>query len=250
MLVFGLFQFGWFVKLNASNRNCSLCRSVNLKSLCIEKSRPMMPGESGVPRPTFPKVPAWAKMNVLVSKKRCGSCCPRGSAAFWPVELGRSKSAPVLDVSRPFVTVAFAVDGDRDPFRFHAVLQHDGPAARFLVAIGPAGGTACPTLLDQSFAKQVGQAVSPAWWKLISIAHSKSRKRLGALCGSGVFGASPGLTPAFHPVTVKVSNYLALSRHDLCPSEFFRATPGVIYGPSVDWFSSPYCGPVPRATGW
>src|SRR5258708_35425389 len=46
MFVFGLFQFGWFVKLNASNRNCSLCRSVNLKSLCIEKSRPTMPGES------------------------------------------------------------------------------------------------------------------------------------------------------------------------------------------------------------
>src|SRR5258708_16383259 len=46
MFVFGLFQFGWFVKLNASNRNCSLCRSVNLKSLCIENSRPTMPGES------------------------------------------------------------------------------------------------------------------------------------------------------------------------------------------------------------
>ena len=41
-----------FGKLNDSKRNCNLCRSLNLKSLCIEKSRPMMPGESRVPRPT------------------------------------------------------------------------------------------------------------------------------------------------------------------------------------------------------
>ena len=36
-----------------------------------------------------------------------------------------------------------------------------------IVALGPAGESACPTLLDQWFAKQVGQAVSPAWWRFL-----------------------------------------------------------------------------------
>jgi len=40
-----------------------------------------------------------------------------------------------------------------------------------IVAIGTAGETACPTLLDQSFGEVGGAGGFACQWKLISIAH-------------------------------------------------------------------------------
>src|SRR5207244_448153 len=52
-----------------------------------------------------------------------------------------------------------------------------------IVAIGTAGETACPTLLDQSFGKVGGAGGFACRWKLISIA-IQSRKRLcNPVCG-------------------------------------------------------------------
>src|SRR5215831_4192298 len=53
----GLPQFGWFGKLNASNRNWTVCFSANRKSLWAEKSHAMTPGVTIVFRPALPKVP-------------------------------------------------------------------------------------------------------------------------------------------------------------------------------------------------
>src|SRR5437773_1271187 len=47
-----------------------------------------------------------------------------------------------------------------------------------IVAIGPAGETACPTLLDQSFGEVGGAGGFACRWKLISIAHPNPEKRL------------------------------------------------------------------------
>jgi hypothetical protein len=109
ILVFGLPQFGWFGKLNASNRNWSLCGLSatlnNWKSFSTEKSQPMIPGLSSVLRPTLPWVPTGWKEKVETLKNRDGFCCPRGIAASTPLVFGRSKNAPVLDVSAPLVTV-------------------------------------------------------------------------------------------------------------------------------------------------
>src|SRR5436309_2443007 len=52
-----------------------------------------------------------------------------------------------------------------------------------IVAIGTAGETACPTLVDQSFGKVGGAGGFACRWKLISIA-IQSRKRLcNPVCG-------------------------------------------------------------------
>jgi len=50
-----------------------------------------------------------------------------------------------------------------------------------IVAMGTAGETACPTLLHQSFGEVGGAGGFACRWKLISIASSKSRKRLCTL---------------------------------------------------------------------
>src|SRR5213083_2286827 len=47
-----------------------------------------------------------------------------------------------------------------------------------VVAIGTAGETACPTLLDQSFGELRGAGGFACRWKLISIAHPNPEKRL------------------------------------------------------------------------
>src|SRR5437016_13160413 len=47
-----------------------------------------------------------------------------------------------------------------------------------IAAIEPAGETACPTLLDQSFGEVGGAGGFACRWKLISIAHPNPEKRL------------------------------------------------------------------------
>ena len=51
----GGFQFGWLVKLNVSNRNCSCCRSLITVFLLNDKSQsPKASGDSKTLRPTLP----------------------------------------------------------------------------------------------------------------------------------------------------------------------------------------------------
>ena len=88
-LAFGLPQFGWFGKLNASNRNCKLVAFA--EEVEVLQRREVPPDDAGrfsVLRPTLPCVPGWLMTNAAVLKKRCGSCSPRGRAGVH----GRSHS--------------------------------------------------------------------------------------------------------------------------------------------------------------
>lgn len=55
-LLLGLFQFGWFAKLNDSKRNCSRYFSEMAKSFISEKSQLLKPGRCNVLRPRFPSL--------------------------------------------------------------------------------------------------------------------------------------------------------------------------------------------------
>src|SRR5258708_24178386 len=83
-LALGLDQFGWFIVLNVSQRNCSILVSVNLKFLIREASMMKIRGPIRVLRPTFPKAPNTWGANPLTLKKRSVDCWPRGRPASTP----------------------------------------------------------------------------------------------------------------------------------------------------------------------